>query len=99
MPPKRKRKIPQIISDDEDEDQIKMPPKRKRKIRQIISDDDDDEEQNDVRPSTSKKEPRRAKKRHWTEDANYDHIGPSDVPKKKVRYKNHIFNQSVSFGR
>ena len=41
----------------------------------------------------------KAKKRKW-EEAFYDHIGPSTAPKdKKVRYKSHIFNQSVNYGR
>ena len=41
----------------------------------------------------------RARKRKWS-DADFSHIGPSEAPKnKKVRYKTHIFNQSVTFGR
>ena len=61
-----------------------MPPKRK--FRETNSNEGGDE-------------PRRAKKRDWSA-ADYSHIGPSDGPKKKkMRYKNHIFNQSVSVGR
>ena len=63
-----------------------MPPKARKKKIEI-----DSKPSEEVAP--------RAKKRKWS-DADFSHIGPSEAPKnKKVRYKTHIFNQSVTYGR
>ena len=105
MPPKPKRtrarkkkeKLYKKLKDEEAKHEKEIPTERPQLVKYEGRSDAEIQALSKSRNTTPIKV--KAKKRNWQE-AFYDHIGPSTAPKeKRVRYKSHIFNQSVNSGR